>query len=66
MHVIRELQEYPINIEIPEEKKKKNDFDLFDNKNMLNIYRKVEEFTTDLNYLPIQEATLYLRQLNKE
>lgn len=33
---------------------------------MLNIYRKVEEFTTDLNYLPIQEATLYLRQLNPE
>lgn len=33
---------------------------------MANIFRKVEEFAVDLNYLPIQEARGYLKELNKE
>jgi uncharacterized protein (UPF0297 family) len=33
---------------------------------MSNIFRKVEEFAVDLNYLPIQEARVYLKELNKE
>ena len=33
---------------------------------MDGLFRKVEEFATDLNYLPIQEARLYLKQMNRE
>lgn len=33
---------------------------------MTNIFRKVEEFTVDLNYLPIQEARVYLKELKQE
>lgn len=33
---------------------------------MTNIFRKVEEFTVDLNYLPIQEARSYLKELKQE
>jgi hypothetical protein len=66
MHVIKELQEYPINEEITDSEESQEELDLFDNKKMFNIYKKVEEFTTDFNYLPIQEARLYLRELNKD
>lgn len=63
LHVIREIQEYPIDMELEHEEEPKGDLDIFDNKNMVSIFRKVEEFATELNYLPIQEATIYLQQL---
>jgi hypothetical protein len=54
LYVIRELQEYPIDLELPESEDRNENLDLFNSPRMTSIFRKVEEFATDLNYLPIQ------------
>lgn len=45
MHVMRELAEYPVNNEMPESEEGGDEGGLFNNKKMVNIFKKVEEFT---------------------